>query len=53
MKTRSGIQKLIGGFTNRHAQTAWSSHKPTLIFQNKETRLKMKAVRSLETFVNF
>jgi hypothetical protein len=28
----SGIQKLIGGGENTHTQTAWRSHKPTLIF---------------------
>jgi hypothetical protein len=35
----SGIQKLIGGI-HRHTQTATWSHKPTLFFQNKESRLK-------------
>jgi hypothetical protein len=37
IKIGSGVQKLIGGDTN--TQTAWRSHKPTLIF-NKESRLK-------------
>jgi hypothetical protein len=32
----SGIQKLM-----RDTQTAWSSHKPTIIFQNTKIRLKM------------
>jgi hypothetical protein len=32
IKTGSGIQKLMGeGFTHRETQTAWRSHKPTLI----------------------
>jgi hypothetical protein len=35
IKIGSGIQKLIGV-----KQTAWSSYKPTFIFQNKEIRLK-------------
>jgi hypothetical protein len=32
MKIGSAIQKMI----ERDAQTAWSAHKPTFIFQNKE-----------------
>jgi hypothetical protein len=32
IKTGSGIQKLIGGLTD--TQTAWRSHKPTLVFSN-------------------
>jgi hypothetical protein len=39
IKIGSGIQKLIGGDT----QTATSSHKPTLFFQNKESGLKMSS----------
>jgi hypothetical protein len=40
IKIGSGIQKLMRGFTDRDRQTAWRSHKPTLIFfQNKESRL--------------
>jgi hypothetical protein len=38
IKTSSGIQKLIEGYTD--TQTAWKSHKPTSIFQNKKMRLK-------------
>jgi hypothetical protein len=30
MKIGSGIQKLMGGYTEAHS--AWSSHKPTFIF---------------------
>jgi hypothetical protein len=41
IKIGSGIQKLIGGDT--HTQTARWSHKPTLFFQNKESRLKSNA----------
>jgi hypothetical protein len=39
-KIHSGIQKLMGGGTQRH-QTASCSHKPNLIFfsQNKESKL--------------
>jgi hypothetical protein len=40
IKIGSGIQKLIGGYTD--AQTAWRSHKPTFICLNKENRLKYK-----------
>jgi hypothetical protein len=39
VKIDSGIQKLIGADT--HTQTETRSHKPTLFFQNKESRLKM------------
>jgi hypothetical protein len=38
IKIGSGIQKVIGGFTG--TQTAWTSHKPAFIFQNKESSLK-------------
>jgi hypothetical protein len=36
VKIGSGIQKLIRGYID----TGWRSHKPTFIFQNKESRLK-------------
>jgi hypothetical protein len=36
----SGVQKLMGGGIQTHARTATWSHKPTLFFQNKESRLK-------------
>jgi hypothetical protein len=41
IKFGSGIQNLMkdGGFTD--TQTAWRSHKPPFIFQNKESRLKI------------
>jgi hypothetical protein len=43
IKIGSGIQKLIGGgYTDTHTRTGTWSHKPTLFFQNKESRLKMK-----------
>jgi hypothetical protein len=33
IKIASGIQKLMGGFTDTQiTQTAWRSHKPTFIF---------------------
>jgi hypothetical protein len=39
VKIGSGIQKSIkGGFTD----TAWRSHRPTFIFQNKESRLRIR-----------
>jgi hypothetical protein len=41
IKICSAIQRLMGGgggYTD--TPTAWRSHKPTLIFQNKESRLK-------------
>jgi hypothetical protein len=38
LKTGSGIQKSIGGDTDR--QTATWSHKPTLFSQNKERPLR-------------
>jgi hypothetical protein len=38
IKTGSGIQKLIVG---KHTQTAWLSHKPTLFFRTKESRLTL------------
>jgi hypothetical protein len=41
IKIGSGIEKLIGGYTDKHTQTATWSHKPTLFFQNKESRLKI------------
>jgi hypothetical protein len=34
------IQKLIGGDTQTHTQTATWSHKPTLFFQNKESIIR-------------
>jgi hypothetical protein len=40
IKICSGIQKLIWGDTQTYTQTATWSHKPTLFFQNKESRLK-------------
>jgi hypothetical protein len=41
VKISSGIQKLRrgGGGVDRHI--AWRLHKPTFIFQNKESRLKI------------
>jgi hypothetical protein len=39
IKIGSGIQKLIRGI---HTQTATRYHKPTLFFQNKESRLKSR-----------
>jgi hypothetical protein len=36
IKISSVVQKLIGGI---HTETATGSHKPTLFFQNKESRL--------------
>jgi hypothetical protein len=46
----SGIQKLIGRI-HRHTQTAWRSHKPTLIFfQNEESRLKRIVSRCITTY---
>jgi hypothetical protein len=45
IKIASGIQKLMGGggytYAPTHTHTATSSHKPTLFFQNRETRLKI------------
>jgi hypothetical protein len=38
IKIGSGIHKLIGD-TQTHIGTATGSHKPTLFFQNKESRL--------------
>jgi hypothetical protein len=38
MRIRSAIQKLQGGYTD--TQTAWWSHKPIFIFQNKESGIK-------------
>jgi hypothetical protein len=38
IKIGSGIQKLIGGYTEK--KTATWSHKATLCFQTKESRLK-------------
>jgi hypothetical protein len=32
IKTGSGIQKIMGGGGLIQRQTAWASHKPTLIF---------------------
>jgi hypothetical protein len=40
IKIGSGIQELIGRI-HRHTGTATWSHKPTLFFQNKESRLKI------------
>jgi hypothetical protein len=41
IKIGSGIPKLMGGIHRlTDKKTAWSSHKPTIIFQNKESRLK-------------
>jgi hypothetical protein len=40
IKTGSAIQKLILG----DVQTAWRSHKPPFIFQNKESRLRIACV---------
>jgi hypothetical protein len=45
IKIGSGIQKLIGGGT--HAQTATCCHKPTIFFQNKESRLKRSIARNV------
>jgi hypothetical protein len=43
IKIGSGIQKLIGVIHRyTHTQTAKRSHKPTLFFKNKASRLKMK-----------
>jgi hypothetical protein len=39
----SGIEKLIG----RDTQTAAWSHKPTLLFQNKESKLKIGLVSGI------
>jgi hypothetical protein len=39
IKIGSGIQKLIGG--GIHTRTATRSHKHTLFFQNKESRIKI------------
>jgi hypothetical protein len=39
IKIGSGIQKLIGGCPDK--QTRWRAHKATLIFKNKESRLKV------------
>jgi hypothetical protein len=39
IKTGSGIQKLIGGY--KDALRAEQSHKPHLLFQNNESRLKI------------
>jgi hypothetical protein len=43
IKICSGVQKLIRGDTHTHTRTRTEtgSHKPTLFFQNKESRLKM------------
>jgi hypothetical protein len=42
IKICSGIQKLMGGGGGPHIDTrkAWRSHKPTLLFKNKESRLQ-------------
>jgi hypothetical protein len=54
IKIGSGVQKLIGGIhrhtqRNTHARTHGQQfHKPTLFFQNKESRLKMYTARLLE-----
>jgi hypothetical protein len=40
IKIGSGVQKLIGGYTDTHTRTVTRSHTPTLFFQNKESRLK-------------
>jgi hypothetical protein len=37
-KIGSAIQQLVGGM---HRHIAWRSHKPTFIFQNKESRLNI------------
>jgi hypothetical protein len=38
IKIGSGVQKIIGGFSD--TQTVWRPHKPTFIFQNKESALQ-------------
>jgi hypothetical protein len=39
IKTGSGIQCLLGGYTD--TQTAWLWHKPTFILSNKGSRPKI------------
>jgi hypothetical protein len=46
IKIGSDIQKLIGGYTD--TQTAWRSHKPSFIFQNKESGLKNSRNESMK-----
>jgi hypothetical protein len=41
IKIGSAIQKLVGGDTQTDTQTAWWLHKPTSIFLNKESRIKI------------
>jgi hypothetical protein len=41
IKIGSGVQKLIAGNTQTHTRTATCYHKPTLFFQNKESRLEI------------
>jgi hypothetical protein len=42
IKIGSANQKLMG---DTHRQTAWCSHKPTFIFQNKVSRIKGLTLR--------
>jgi hypothetical protein len=41
IKIGSGVQKLIGGYTDTHTQTATWSYKSTLFFQNKEVQVQV------------
>jgi hypothetical protein len=50
VKIGSGIQKLMGDTqTHRYTgkETGWISHKPTLIFQDKESRLRILIIVDL------